>query len=91
MHGGPKLAGRPTLILSALLLAPLVLTAAELPVFRFDAPSGPRFAEAERQAQREAGAGVVPLSDTKLLDTIRDSGRLCVGDGLSCVYTDNWQ
>jgi len=29
----------------------------------------------------------VTMGDTKLLDTIRDTGLLRVGDGLSCVYT----
>jgi hypothetical protein len=47
--------------LAALLLAPLVLAAAEPPPFRFDAPSGPQFSEAEKQTQLDNGAGVVPL------------------------------
>ncbi|MCY2996188.1 MAG: sulfatase-like hydrolase/transferase [Planctomycetota bacterium] len=29
----------------------------------------------------------VTMGDTKLLDTIRDTGLLRVGDGLSCIYT----
>ena len=47
--------------LTALLLAPLALAAAEPPPFRFDAPPGPQFSEAEKQTQRDKGAGVVPL------------------------------
>ena len=50
-----------TLALTALLLAPLALAAAEPPPFRFDAPPGPQFSEAEKQTQRDKGAGVVPL------------------------------
>ena len=52
---------RTTLTVALLLLAPSALAAAELPPFRFDAPAGPRFSEAEKQAQRDAGAHVVPL------------------------------
>jgi len=29
----------------------------------------------------------VTMADTKLLDTIRDTGHLRIGDGLSCIYT----
>ena len=48
-------------LLTALLLAPLTLAAAEPPPFRFDAPPGPQFSEAEQQTQRDKGTGVVPL------------------------------
>ena len=33
------------------------------------------------------GRSWVTMADTKLLDTIRDTGLLRVGDGLSCIYT----
>ena len=48
-------------LLAALLLAPLTLAAAEPPPFRFDAPAGPQFSEAEKQTQRDKGTAVVPL------------------------------
>jgi len=46
---------RTIMVLAALLLRPLTLTAAEPPPFRFDAPPGPQFSEAEKQTQREQG------------------------------------
>lgn len=49
------------LTLAVLLSGPSLLTASERPPFRFDAPPGPQFSEAEKQTQRDKGAGVVPL------------------------------
>jgi hypothetical protein len=46
--------------LAALLLGPLAQAASEPPSFRFDAPAGPQFSDAEKQTQRDKGAGVVP-------------------------------
>jgi hypothetical protein len=45
-------------LLTVALLAP---AAAEPPPFRFDASPGPQFSDAEKQTQRDKGAGVVPL------------------------------
>ncbi len=47
--------------LPILLLAPLVLAVSAPPPFRFGAPAGPQFSEAEKQSQRDKGRGVVPL------------------------------
>ena len=48
-------------VFAAGLLVSFALAAAEPQLFRFDAPAGPQFSEAEKQAQRARGAGVVPL------------------------------
>ncbi len=48
-------------LIAALLLCPLALPGSAPPPFRFDAPAGPQFSEAEKQSQRDKGAGVVPL------------------------------
>ena len=49
----------PLALLTVLLITPLAaLCAAE---FSFDAPAGPQFPDEQKQAQREAGARIVPL------------------------------
>jgi hypothetical protein len=50
-----------TSLLATLLLGPLVLAASEPPSFRFDAPPGPQFSEADQQGQRDKGKGLLPL------------------------------
>jgi len=64
---------------AALLLAPLTLVAAEPPSFRFDAPPGPRFSEAEKQTQRDRGASVVPIV-RKVFESGVESVRIPPGD-----------
>lgn len=52
---------QPIALLTALLLTPLALAAAEPPPFSFDAPPGPQFSDAEKKTQRDRGTGVVPM------------------------------
>ena len=59
MSNSPSVTITP-LTFAALLLEPRAPDAAEPLTFSFEAPPGPQFSDAEKQTQRDQGAGVVP-------------------------------